>query len=122
MFGYNNKITLTGINAINKEGKLIDYRIKFPFNNSNVYVPNDIVQISIFEYHEHESVAYEAFKIYVGKITTISEICQREEHNIKFINNTLVNINSIDDKLCYYDDENGKHIIFAKINDGDVLV
>ena len=26
------------------------------------------------------------------------------------------------DTLCYYDDSNGKHIIFSKINDEDIVV
>ena len=52
MLEYNDKMTLTGINAINKKGKIINYNLVFPLNDDDFYLPEDITEISVFEYHE----------------------------------------------------------------------
>ena len=122
MFRYGDKITLTGINAINKKGEIIDYVLSFPLEDSDFYIPEDIAEISVFEYHEGTAnYGYVAFKICVGKKTSIRNICELKENNVKFEKRIFKNVIDIDDPLCYYDEE-GKHIVFARINPGDIMV
>lgn len=123
MFGYNDKLTLTAVNVINKDGEIIDYNLSFPIDEDNFSIPKDIIQMSIFEYHEEREITgYEAFKIYVGKTTSIRKICESEATNVKFKNNLIKKLDSPDDKICYFDDSNGNHIMFSKINKGDIVV
>ena len=121
MFKYDDKVTLTAINAIDSEGNLLDYQISFPIDKDSFDIPENIREIGIFEYHEGDKTyGYNAFKICVGKITSIQEICAfRPAYTIE--DALLSNIKSVDDKLCYYEDENGKWHIFAKLNNGDIV-
>ena len=41
---------------------------------------------------------------------------------MKLIKNVVKNIKDPDDKLCYYIDDSGKYIIFARIDKGDIVV
>ncbi len=124
MFGFNDKVTLTGINTINQNGEIIDYIISFPITDYDFDIPEETIQISIFEGHlGRENYGYTAFKICVGEITSIEEICEKQNNNIKFLNKDIAkSIKNVDDKLCYYEDKDGKYIIFARIDDGDVYV
>ena len=121
MLEYNDKMTLTGINAINKKGKIIDYNLVFPLKNDDFCLPEDIVEISIFEYHEgYENYGFKALKICLGKITSIREICESHDDNIKFERRVFEEIVTPDDNLCYFD-EDGQKIVFSKINPGDIV-
>lgn len=123
MFRYDDKVILTSGNIINKEGKIIDYNISFPIKDNDLIIPNDILIMDIFEYHDcFKPYGYVAFKICVGKITSIKEICNSNKKNISFTNKISGHIESVDDKLCYFDDATGNHIVFAKINNGDIVV
>lgn len=123
MFRYNDKITLIATNAINKDGKIIDYILSFPITEDNLVIPEDVIQMSILEYHEgYQNYGYESFKICVGKTTSIKEMCELQKDNIEFYAHVLNSVETSNDKLCYLDDSTGKYSIFAKINDGDIVV
>lgn len=123
MLGYEEKITLTGANALNKDGKIIDYTISFPIVDTDFDIPKGVIQISIMEGQwGRQNYAYTAFKIHVGQITSISEICEKKDQKVKFYYNVVKNIKDPDDKLCYYIDDSGKYIIFARIDKGDIVV
>ena len=125
MFQFNDKVTLTGINTINQDGEIISYIISFPITDPDFEIPKETVQISIFETHlGREKYGYTAFKICVGKITSISEICKKKNpDNVKFISKNFVkSIKDADEKLCYYEDKDGNHIVFARIEKGDIYV
>ena len=56
-----------------------------------------------------------------GKSNKIIKLLQN--NNIKFLNKDIAkSIKNVNDKLCYYEDKDGKYIIFARIDDGDVYV
>ena len=123
MFGYNDKLTLTTINTINKKGEIINYNLSFPIDKEELSIPEDVIQMSIFEYHEgREIYGHETSKICVGKTTSIYHIYKSQGQNYVFRDKLFDNIESPDDTLCYYDDSNGKHIVFSKINDEDIVV
>ena len=122
MLEYNDKMTLTGINAINKKGKIINYNLVFPLNDDDFYLPEDITEISVFEYHEgYENYGFKAFKICMGKITSIREICESHDNDVKFERRVFEEIVTPDDNLCYYDEDDKKNI-FSKLNQGDIVV
>lgn len=123
MFGYNDNFRLTATNTINKEGKMINYTLSFPVSEEDLIIPDNVIQMSVLEYHEgYQNYGYESFKICVGKTTSIKEMCELQQNNIEFYGNVLNNIETSNDKLCYLDDLTGKYSIFAKINDGDIVV
>ena len=123
MFGYNDNFRLTATNTINKEGKMINYTLSFPVSEEDLIIPDNVIQMSILEYHEgYQNYGYESFKICVGKTTSIKEMCELQKDNIEFYGNVLNSIETPNDKLCYIDDLADKYSIFAKINDGDIVV
>ena len=121
MLGCNDKITLCAINFTNKNGEIINYHLKFPID-AYFEIPEDIIQVSIFETHQGIcNYGFTAFNIYVGDITTIKETIDHYNSGkgYKIIPDK---IKSIDTKLCYYNDEHDNWIIFAKVNNNDVVV
>ena len=103
MFGYNDKLTLTAINTINKKGKIINYNLSFPIDENELSIPEDVIQMSIFEYHEgREIYGHETSKICVGKTTSIYNIYKSRGQNYVFRDKLFDKIESPDDTLCYY--------------------
>ena len=122
MFHYNDKVTLTAANSINKDGKIVNFNLSFPIKDENLVVPEDIIQIYIYECTDNSFIGSISFKICVGKTTNLSTLVKSKEQFSFLDRNISIGINRIDDKLCYYDDNSGKHVIFAKINKGDIVV
>ena len=123
MFGYNEKVTLTGNNIINKDGKFVDSVIKFPIDEESLNIPDDVIQMSIYEGYDGK-VTYigESFKIYVGGITSLREICDSNKENVSMLDHDVFKkIKSVDDKVCYYETDGYWHV-FAHVNDGDIVV
>lgn len=120
MFRNGDKLTLSCINVINKGGKIIDYHISFPLEDSDFDIPEDVVEMSIFE--GHDDIGYLSFKICVGDITNLYKICNDKEGAYLFERRAFSDIKSPDDDICYYNDSNNVHIVFSKINEGDIVV
>ena len=121
MLGCDDKITLCAINFTNKEGEIINYHLPFPVKE-DFELPNDIIQVSIFETHQGIcNYGFTAFNIYVGNITTIKGIIDHYKtgKGYKIIPDK---ISSVDAKLCYYNDNHDNWIVYAKINEGDIVV
>ena len=125
MFGHNEWVTLTVLNAVNKENQVTDLIISLPLEDDiNLDIPDDIIQVSLFEYHDGRTpYGNEAFKICVGKETSIRKICKNKEVEIsEFTPYAFDAIESADDRLCYFVNDEGKHIVFAKLDEDDILV
>lgn len=123
MLGYSDKFTLTTINAISKDGKKLDYVLSFPLEDNDFYIPDDIIEISIFEYHEgYTNYGFIPFKIYVGKTTSIKEIVDSHKENISFFAGVTDTIKNTEDRLCYFLDDKENKKVFARLNDGDIVV
>ena len=119
----NEKIIVKTIDALNRKGEKLDYQVSFPFDERYFWAPASIREISIYEYHEGDEIyGFVPFKIYIGKLTSIKEICQSNDKNFSIEPQVFQELSSIDDKLCYYEDMHGKYIVFAKVNDEDIVV
>ena len=122
MLGQGDKITISGINAINREGDVIDFQVSFPIEGE-LKIPEDLVKLSIFEYQEGPHFSgKKAFRICVGQTTSVREICEKNDMNCSFVQNSFKEIKGIDDVLCFYIGENGKKTIFARVNNEDIVV
>lgn len=124
MFKSNDGFVLTAMKTIDKHGNNLDYYLTFPIPNNKFSLPQEILQISVFEYRRENDKDFECevFKICLGKATCIREICKLRRNSYRINKDIFQNITSVDDKLCYYDDINGKHIVYTNLNDGDIVV
>ncbi|MBP5683900.1 MAG: hypothetical protein J6X02_01420 [Bacilli bacterium] len=97
MFRYGDKLTLSGINVVNKNGDIIDYHLSFPLEDTDFDIPEDVVEISIFE--GHDDIAYLSFKICVGDITNIYKICEDKQNVYLFEKRAFSEIKSPGDDI-----------------------
>lgn len=121
MFGNNDKITLTLINAKNIDGEILPLQLSLPLTDDNYIIPEDLVSIDVFEYHEGlVNGGNIAFSIYIGEITTINNLIKSNTiSNVKISKNII--ITSIDSPICIKD-RLDKKIVFANINENDIVV
>lgn len=139
MFGNNDKITLTLINPRDINGKLLRTSKELNLNrnreirlNTSIELPlNDykldflqfdlskyLSAIDVFEYNEGlTNGGAVIFSIYIGKVSTISEIIK--EGNVEIKEN--VKIESVDSPICVQN-ISGKKIVFATLKEQDIVV
>ena len=66
MFHYEDKITLTADDLINRNGDITNYKLSFPIIEDELNIPDDIIEVSIFEGNEgFDTFGYKSFKICV---------------------------------------------------------
>lgn len=122
MFAYNDKLRLVVINVKDRDGKIMPTNISLPFNVKNINFPENVSQVSIFEYHEGiENYGHNVFNIYVGYTSTFDTIINRKE-KIKINNNFNVEIKSCEEPLVYRIREDGVFDIFATAKENDIVV
>ena len=86
-------------------------------------IPDDIIEVNLFEGNEgFDTFGYESFKICVGKTISLNEIRRNKIKNVIFSKRATSYIDSPDDKLCYFKNENNMYMVFAKIDKGDIVV
>ena len=119
MFGYSDKVTLSGVNVINKKGQIIDLNLKFPLDEKNLDIPDDVIQMSIYEgFDGPDCFAVESFKIYVGGITSLSEICDTKKENVSMLDHDVFkNIKSVNEDLLKQSYESLVRMAIPIIND-----
>lgn len=122
MFGNNDKITLTLVNAMDKNGRLLPFVLSLPVGDKDIVIPENVLKMDVFEsnitFQEYGSVA---FSIYVGKVSTVMSLFNENKNNLK-ISKGLNHIEDVDMPICYYTSDDGRNIIFAKVNDNDIVV
>lgn len=118
------RVMLKAVNAVNKKGKLLDFNLEFPIKDENFIIPEDIVLLDLFEYHETNEGKYckKLFKICVGKINTWEYFCINEPDKINVTDEVINSLGKGNNKVCYFDKSDGKHFIFTKVNPEDVVV
>lgn len=122
MFAVNDKIRLAVINVKDREGKILPINISMPFNIKKIAFPENISQLSIFEYHEGiENYGHNVFNIYVGHTGTFEQIINNKV-KIRINNNFNVEIKNCEDQLVYYEREDGVLDIFATVQENDIVV
>lgn len=121
MFGNNDKLTLTLINAKNIKGEILSFKLSLPLINNNYDIPEDLASIDVFEYHEGLiNGGNIVFSIYVGETTTINKLITRNAiANLKTARNIV--IPSVDSPICIQD-RLDKKVVFANINENDIVV
>ena len=121
MFGNNDKITLTLINAKNIDGEILPLQLSLSLTDDNYTIPNDLVSIDVFEYHEGlVNGGNTIFSIYIGEVTSINNLIKSNTMSDVRISKNIV-ITSIDSPICIKD-RLDKKIVFANINENDVVV
>lgn len=120
MFGQNDKLTLTLINARDIDGNILPFQLKLPLSNE-YSLPKGIVSLDVFEYHEGlVNGGNIVFSIYIGKITTINNLVNTNAmSNVKISKN--IEIPSTDCSLCIQN-ISGKTIVFTTVNEQDIVV
>ena len=121
MFGNNDKITLTLYNAMGKNGKLLPFVLSLPVGDEDIEIPENVLQMRVDEYNQgSQDCPAVAFYIYVGKVSTVASLFNG---NKKLeISKNIDSIESIDMPICYYTSDDDRNIIFAKVNDNDIVV
>ena len=89
MFHYNDKVTLTAANSVNKDGKITNFNLSFPIKNDNFIVPEDIIQIYIYECTDNSFLGSISFKICVGRTTNLSTLINLKEQ-FSFLDRDIV--------------------------------
>ena len=122
MFASNDNITLSCINVLNKDLKIIDFNLSFPLYDTDLEIPDDVIEVSIFESHlGRNNYGYVVYKICVGEVTSIEEIANSNEPYL-FDRRAFSNIKRVDDKLCYYTNSDNVHLIYEQLNSDDIVV
>ena len=121
MFGNNDKITLTLINAKNIAGEILPFQLSLPLTDDNYTIPDDLVFINVFEYREGlVNGGNIIFSIYIGEVTSINNLIKSNTMSDVRISKNIV-ITSIDSPICIKD-RLDKKIIFSNINENDIVV
>ena len=121
MFGNNDKITLTLINAKNIAGEILPFQLSLPLTDDNYTIPDDLVSTDVFEYHEGlVNGGNTVFSIYIGEVTSINNLIKSNTMSDVRISKNIV-ITSIDNPICIQD-RLDKKVVFANIKENDVVV
>ena len=120
MFGQNDKLTLTFINARDINGNILPFEVKLLLSNEYT-LPDNIASLDVFECHEGlVNGGSIVFSIYIGQITSINNLVNANAmSNVKIAKN--IEILSVDSPICIQT-EQGKQIIFATLNEQDIVV
>lgn len=121
MFGYSDKISLSVINALDKDGNIIDFQLSFPISE-DFEIPDNILQVSIFEMRQDIGYqGFNSFKIFIGTCSSIDEMYEAGILDKTVIRENL-HIKRLDKKICYFDNEKGNHVIYTTVDRGDIVV
>lgn len=120
MFSKNDKLTLTAINFMDGDGKILPIVIPFPLKDKK-YDLSDVKKFDVFEYNEGMLIGGKVcFSVFIGETCSIAEICEKKpQYRFKF---NVKAIKRTDDKLCYYVDENNVWNIFGVVGDCDYVL
>lgn len=120
MFGQNEKLTLTLINARDVDGNILPFQLELPISDE-YSLPKGVASLDVFEYHEGlANWGNIAFTIYIGEMTTINELINKNAiSKVKITNN--IDISSIDNSICIQT-VLGEPIAFANVKKQDIVV
>lgn len=121
MFNNNDKLTLSLVNAKDIHGKIIPFSLNLPLNCEEYNLPERIASIDVFESHQGLiNGGVIAFSIYVGETTTIKNLIPDiQTKKVQIIKN--LDISSLENNICFQI-ISGKKIVFAKLNEQDIIV
>lgn len=122
MFAYNDKLRLAVINVKDKTGNILPINISLPSNVKNICLPETVLQLTIFEYHEGiEVYGHHAFNVYVGQTATFEEMLNNKV-KIKINSKFNPEIKSSQEQLVYTEREDGVFEIYGSVQGNDIVV
>lgn len=121
MFGLNDKLTLTIGNARDIDGNIIPFSLKLPLIENEIYIPENLVSVDVFEYQESFLTGGRCvFRIYVGEVSTMLKIiANKNNKRIKITRDFM--IRNVDSHICLQEDEE-QIKIFALLESQDIVV
>lgn len=120
MFGLYDHITLSLVNAVDINGKILDFSLTLPVDEE-ISLPRELTAVDLFEYQEgFMSGGKIVFSIYVGKKSTIDNMVDMND-GIGMKLRDEIEIPSVETPICYQV-INGKKFIYAVLDDNDVVV
>ena len=128
MLRQNDKITLTIVNAINKNGEFAEFSgPNYVSSKEKWRFESDTIQVSVVEYQEGPVINMtKSFNIYVGKYKTFEDlfdpIVPELTGNVLLMPGLIKDIEQVSDLVAYYEDELGRKVVFAKVRPGDIVV
>lgn len=123
MFGENDKVYLSVSNAINKNGEKYIININLPNDFSTISFPDDVVKVTVKEKETRKNTkVYTTYNVLVGEKSTLADLDDNDESIAlsKMIEDE--DCIQLDDQICYYRDEEDYCVIFAKVQEGDIVV
>lgn len=122
MLGVSDKLYLSIINFVSKDYKILPLNFKLPLEDENLDISDDIISASVFEYNESDFISGRVvLNIYVGKQSTLRDILNKFSDERITVEN-IEALNSIDESVCYFEDIDGNPVIFASLEDNDIVV
>lgn len=122
LLGVNDKLYLSVINFVSKDYKILPLNFKLPLEDENLDISDDIIKASVFEYNESDYVSGRVvFNIYVGKQSTLRDILNKFSDERITVENIQA-LNSVEESVCYFEDLSGSLVIFASLEDNDIVV
>lgn len=106
--------------AKNIDGKKLPFMIKLPIIN-DFNLPKKTVSISVIKYINNNAVLLN--NIYLGKTEIAKDFFNIGGKALPFeIKKRLERINSIYDTICYIKSNSGIRIVYAIVNENDIVV
>lgn len=122
MFGYNDKVTLTLMNASDTDGNLLPLSLKLPVSQDSEYViPDNLASVDVFEYQEGMvNNGIVVFSIFVGEKSTIEDLAEmNDDKRIQL--RSRIEIPAINSDVCYQV-VGDRRKVFAVVEENDVVV
>ena len=120
MFGSYDKVSLSLVNAADVDGKILPFTTRLPLDLEDS-IPSNIASVDVYEYQEGSITGgYLLYTMYVGFKSTIDEMVDLKDGNGIQLKNEI-EIPSVDTPVCYQI-INGKKLIFAVLDEDDIVV
>ena len=76
MFSKNDILNFVIASAKDIEGNSVDFKQKLPVDNPCINIPENVVQIGFYEYHQDNNSWENPFNIFVGKKAIMQDLCK----------------------------------------------
>ena len=122
MFGYRDDISLSIANITNKNGEKLSIDFSLP-KHKDIVLADDIVKASLYEtLIQGNYKEINTYNIYIGEIQTIQNL---QKSNKKYrITKKITDTSNISqsDPVCCFKEDNERYVVFAKVNEEDIIV
>ncbi len=123
MLGQDEETFLSVSDVINKNGEKYIINMRLPYDFTYTSFPDDVVKVTISEKEVRgKNKVYNSYSVLVGEISTIADLDDNDESIA--LSKMIENEEEIelDDPICFFRDEDDYCVVFAKIEEGDIVV